>query len=57
MKAEPVAGGSPRRERNKFDRALHRNPVSHGLNELIYLVGLYALVSVTLNGFDVPLPE
>jgi alkylhydroperoxidase family enzyme len=29
----------------------------HGANELIYLVGLYALVSVTLNGFDVPLPE
>ena len=25
--------------------------------ELIYLVGLYCLVSVTLNGFDVPLPE
>ncbi len=28
-----------------------------GLNELIYLVGLYALVSVTLNGFNVPVPE
>jgi 4-carboxymuconolactone decarboxylase len=25
--------------------------------ELIYLVGLYCLVAVTLNGFDVPLPE
>jgi hypothetical protein len=25
--------------------------------ELIYLVGLYCLVSVTLNGFDVPVPE
>jgi 4-carboxymuconolactone decarboxylase len=25
--------------------------------ELIYLVGLYCFVSVTLNGFDVPLPE
>ncbi len=24
--------------------------------ELIYLVGLYCLVAVTLNGFDVPLP-
>jgi hypothetical protein len=24
---------------------------------LIYLVGLYCLVSVTLNGFDVPVPE
>ena len=29
----------------------------HGLNELIYLVGLYAMVSVTLNGFNVPVPE
>jgi 4-carboxymuconolactone decarboxylase len=29
----------------------------HGCNELIYLVGLYALVSVTLNGFNVPTPE
>ena len=29
----------------------------HGTNELIYLVGLYCLVSVTLNGFAVPLPE
>ncbi len=28
-----------------------------GTNELIYLVGLYALVSVTLNGFNVPVPE
>ena len=27
------------------------------MNELIYLVGLYALVSVTLNGFNVPVPE
>jgi hypothetical protein len=25
--------------------------------ELIYLVGLYCLVSATLNGFDVPMPE
>ena len=25
--------------------------------ELIYLVGVYCLVSVTLNGFDVPVPE
>jgi alkylhydroperoxidase family enzyme len=25
--------------------------------ELIYLVGLYCLVSVTLNGFDVPVPD
>jgi 4-carboxymuconolactone decarboxylase len=29
----------------------------HGAAELIYLVGLYCLVSVTLNGFDVPVPE
>lgn len=29
----------------------------HGANELIYLVGLYALVSMTLNGFSVPVPE
>lgn len=29
----------------------------HGTNELIYLAGLYALVSTTLNGFNVPVPE
>ncbi len=28
-----------------------------GASELIYLVGLYCLVSVTLNGFDVPIPD
>jgi len=28
----------------------------HGAAELIYLVGCYCLVSVTLNGFDVPAP-
>lgn len=28
-----------------------------GAGELIYLVGLYCLVSVTLNGFDVPVPQ
>lgn len=28
-----------------------------GTNELIYLIGLYALISTTLNGFDVPLPD
>lgn len=27
-----------------------------GAAELIYLVGLYSLVSITLNGFDVPVP-
>jgi len=25
--------------------------------EFIYLVGLYCMVPVTLNGFDVPVPE
>ena len=25
--------------------------------ELIYLIGLYCMVSMTLNGFDVPVPE
>jgi 4-carboxymuconolactone decarboxylase len=29
----------------------------HGTNELIYLVGLYCLVSTTLNAFNVPVPE
>jgi 4-carboxymuconolactone decarboxylase len=29
----------------------------HGASELSYLVGLYALVSITLNTFDVPVPE
>jgi 4-carboxymuconolactone decarboxylase len=29
----------------------------HGVAELIYLVGLYCLVSVSLNAFDVPVPE
>lgn len=28
-----------------------------GVNEMIYLVGLYAMVSTTLNGFNVPVPE
>jgi alkylhydroperoxidase family enzyme len=28
-----------------------------GAMELIHLVGLYCLVSITLNGFDVPVPE
>ncbi|WP_149535474.1 carboxymuconolactone decarboxylase family protein [Siccirubricoccus phaeus] len=28
-----------------------------GATELVNLVGVYALVSVTLNGFDVPVPE
>jgi hypothetical protein len=29
----------------------------HGAAELSYPVGLYGLVSVTLNSFDVPVPE
>ena len=29
----------------------------HGTNELIYLIGLYCLVSTTLNGLNVPVPE
>jgi len=28
-----------------------------GLNELIYLVGHYCFVSVTLNGFDIGVPD
>ncbi len=28
-----------------------------GANELIFLVGLYALVSMTFSGFDAPVPE
>ena len=28
-----------------------------GTAEFIYLVGLYCMGSVTLNGFDVPVPE
>ena len=30
---------------------------AHGANELVYLVGLYCMVSMTLNGFAVPVPE
>jgi hypothetical protein len=29
----------------------------HGAAELIFLVGLYCLVSITLNGFNVPVPD
>jgi 4-carboxymuconolactone decarboxylase len=29
----------------------------HGTNEMFYLVGLYSLVSVTLNAYNVPVPE
>jgi alkylhydroperoxidase family enzyme len=30
---------------------------AHGAAELSYLIGLYCMVSVTLNTFDVPVPE
>ena len=30
---------------------------AHGAAELSYLIGVYCMVSVTLNTFDVPLPE
>lgn len=40
---------------------VYRKAVEHfgdyGAAELIYLVGLYCMVSTTLNGFDVPVPE
>jgi 4-carboxymuconolactone decarboxylase len=40
---------------------VYKKAVEHfgeeGAAELIYLVGLYCMVSVTLNGFDVPVPE
>ena len=28
-----------------------------GMAEFVYLVGLYCMVSITLNGFDVPIPQ
>ena len=50
----PVRGGT-------LPEPLYRLAVErfgqHGTNELIYLVGLFSLVSVTLNGFNVPVPE
>tara|TARA_R110000737_G_C14384967_1_gene451255 strand:- start:67 stop:636 length:570 start_codon:yes stop_codon:yes gene_type:complete len=42
--------------RATYDRAVETFG-QHGTNELIYLVGLYCLVSVTLNGFAVPVPD
>ena len=39
-----------------YDRAV-RAFGQHGTAELIHLVGLYGLVCVTLNGFDVPVPD
>jgi alkylhydroperoxidase family enzyme len=29
----------------------------HGSNELIHLIGLYSMVAITLNAFNVPVPE
>jgi alkylhydroperoxidase family enzyme len=39
-----------------YDKAV-RQFGKEGTAELIYLVGLYCMVSVTLNGFSVPIPE
>lgn len=40
---------------------IYRQAIAHfgeeGTAEFINLVGLYCMVSVTLNGFDVPIPE
>src|ERR1700721_4379190 len=38
-------------------RAAVEQLVKHGAADLSYLVGLYCLVSVTLNTFDVPVPD
>ena len=29
----------------------------HGMNEMIYVVGLYSMIAITLNAFNVPVPE
>ena len=39
-----------------YDAALERFGQA-GLNELVYLVGHYCFVSITLNGFAVPVPS
>jgi 4-carboxymuconolactone decarboxylase len=39
-----------------YDTALERFG-QPGVNELIYLVGHYCFVSMTLNGFDIPVPN
>jgi alkylhydroperoxidase family enzyme len=40
---------------------VYKKAIAHfgetGAAEMIYLVGLYCMVSVTLNGFDVPAPD
>ena len=28
-----------------------------GAAKLLYFIGLYCMISITLNGFDVPVPE
>ena len=39
-----------------YDKAV-KHFGAYGAAELIYLIGLYCMVSMTLNGFDVPVPE
>ncbi len=39
------------------DRLAEAEFGAHGVAELVHLVGLYCTVSVTLNGFNVPVPE
>ena len=39
-----------------YDKAV-RHFGKEGTAELIYLVGLYSMISVTLNAFNVPIPE
>jgi 4-carboxymuconolactone decarboxylase len=39
-----------------YDKAVRRFG-REGTAELIYLVGLYSMIAVTLNGFNVPIPE
>ena len=29
----------------------------HGMNEMIYIAGLYSMITITLNAFNVPVPE
>lgn len=39
-----------------YKKAIHKFG-EESTAELIYLIGLYCMVSITLNGFDVPIPE
>ncbi len=61
-----AGGASASRSRSGFERMTGVSSSAktaitafgqHGAAELSYLVGLYALVSITLNTFDVPVPE